>query len=96
MALTETGARQTERLALHVGLMVTLLQRGAPLSLIKVQCLHLRGMLSEYIDLDEDNAAFVQVSQLLPDDVADALTENPDIPDDISSLDDSVDPQDER
>ena len=93
--LTDHGKIQTDRLAMHVGLVVTLLQGGTPLSLLQVQCQHLRTMLKEIIDLeDEPSNAYVQISQLLPDEVAAALAEGlVDIPDDLSSIDDSIDPE---
>ncbi|MCW2671794.1 MAG: hypothetical protein JWP14_383 [Frankiales bacterium] len=85
--LSPHGARQVERLALHVGLMAVLLQRGAPLSLVQQQCLGLRVMLREITDLeDEALAAFVRVPFLLPSEVAEALAEGVEAPDDLEGL----------
>ena len=88
--LTRHGEKQIERLAMHTGLLVVLLQRGAPLSLIQGQCFSLREMLKEIINLDDEAIdAYVQVDKLLPDDVASALTDNVQAPSDLSSLDDT-------
>lgn len=74
-------SRQVQRLAMHVGLMAVLLQRGAPLSLVQAQCVSLRTMLREVLDLEEPGGAYVQVLQLLPAEVAEALAEDAQVPD---------------
>lgn len=88
--LTQNGEKQRDRLAMHIGLMVALLQRGAPLTLVQSQCISLRKMLKQIIDLEEeDGDAWMQVTQLLPDEVAELLLEGRDaVPDDLSCLDD--------
>ena len=71
LALSTAGKAQIDRLAMHVGLMSVLLQGGAPLSLIQSQCVSLRTMLKEILDIeDEHPSAMVQIQQMLPDDVA--------------------------
>src|SRR5690349_25073156 len=85
--LTDNGQRQRDRLAMHVGLMAHLLQIGAPLVLIQAQCLSLRTMCKEFTDLDdEDKDAWVQVDTLLSDDVAAAIGDRFEVPDDLSGL----------
>lgn len=86
--ITPEAEKQTERLALHVGLMVALLHKGAPITLVQIQCQHLIGMAREYMEVDSPGA-HIQVDQLLPDDVAEALSAGPAVPDDLSSFDDS-------
>ncbi len=93
--LTEHGQQMTERLAMHVGLMAYMIQHGASLNLVQVQCQHLKGMLSEYIALDDDPRAQVQVTELLSVEIASALMGDAEVPDDLSSIDDSIDPLDE-
>ena len=79
--------RQVERLALHVGLIAVLLQQGAPLSLVQQQCLGLRVMLKEITDLDDEpTTAYVQMPYLLPPEVAEALAEGVEAPDNIDGL----------
>lgn len=87
--LTDHGVEQSRRLAMHLGLMAVLIQRGSPLSLIQTQCLHMRTMLAEIINLDESPDAWVQVTQLIDDSLAELLAEGNDVPDDLSSLDDT-------
>lgn len=87
--LTEHGQRQRDRLAMHVGLMVHLLQMGAPLVLVQAQCISLRTMLKEVIDLDEDKDAWIQVDQLLSDEIGAAIGDRFEIPNDLSGLRDS-------
>ena len=94
--LTDHGIEQSRRLAMHLGLMAVLLQRGAPLTLIQTQCLHLRTMLAEIIALDEAPDAYVQVTQLIDDTLAELLAEGNQVPDDLSSLDDGIDPRDSQ
>lgn len=94
--LSDHGQQMTERLAMHVGLMAFMLQRGASLNLIQVQCQHLRGMVQEYISLDDDPRAEVQVTELLSPEIASAILGDTDVPDDLSSIDDSTDPGDYR
>jgi hypothetical protein len=85
--LSNHAQRQTERLALHVGLMSVLIQSSAPLSLVQAQCLSLRQMLTEIIGLaDEPGDAVVHVLQLLPEGVAEALAGGTACPDDPSGL----------
>lgn len=86
--LTTHGQRQRDRLAMHVGLMVHLLQRGAPLVLVQAQAVSLRTMLKEIVDLeDESPDAWMQVTTLLSDEIASAIAEGMgEAPSDISSL----------
>ena len=87
--LSPHGERQIERLAMHVGLMAVLIQRPTPLPLVQAQCVSLRQMLREVIDLDQEPGdAQVCVSRLLPAEVAEALAECIECPDDLSGLDD--------
>ena len=86
-ALTAHGQHQIDRLAMHIGLMSVLIQGGAPLSLVQSQCVSLRAMLREILDLDDEHpSALIKVAQMLPDDVAEALAHGHVMPDDLSGM----------
>lgn len=84
--LSKHGEQQVQRLAMHIGLMAYLIQSGAPLVLVQSQTALLRTMLSEILLLDEPAGAYVQMTQLLSPEVAEALAENYEVPDSPEGL----------
>lgn len=94
--LSQNGEQLTRSLALQVGLLTQLLQNGAAVSVVQGQCACMLNTLKRYIVMDEDLDAYVQMIRLIPDAVAELLSQGvaDNVPDDLSDLDDSIDPRD--
>lgn len=79
----------TERVGLHLGLSSLLLQNGAPFSMIQQQLIGLRGVINEVLaDETTPQGHIVQLTQLLPESLAEDLAGDFVTPNDLSGLED--------
>lgn len=84
------------RLGLHLGVTSLLLQKGTQGTILKQQLVTLRDVAKDVIDADDiPSTEFLQMVQFLPDGVVEGLCETEEIPDDLSTLTEGGDVDDD-
>lgn len=76
-------------LAMHLALTMHMIQAGTPFGLLQHQLMTVRRLAKLVVDDEETPAeTHVQISQPIPESVAEALSEDVVIPDDLEDLED--------
>ncbi|HVT63689.1 MAG TPA: hypothetical protein VHD81_00860 [Mycobacteriales bacterium] len=85
--MSELPTDPVESLAMHLALTMNMIQSGTPLSLLQQQLVTVRAKAKLVID-DEDTpgSTRIQITHPIPESVAEALSDDVVIPDDIASL----------
>lgn len=85
--IRHTAENKVTRLAMHLTLAAHLIQRGLSVRELKLLCTNMLSMVKDVANDDSiDDDWHVQVAQPLPEQMADMLAQDVEVPDDISGL----------
>lgn len=87
MAHSDLPTEPVGHLTMHLALTLNMIQSGTPLSLLKQQLITVRELAKDVLnDEDQPGSTYIQISQPIPESVAEILAEDVVIPDDVEGL----------